>query len=103
MGRWRGGCFGSALRPRASSIAWILSNANAIACLKNAELTGSALLKARRQIAKDALEFLNGKRPNLAGDVAVETALLDSAANVLCPACKLWNTGSWREHDARSR
>ena len=23
----------------------------------------------------------------------VETALLDSVANVLCPACKLWNTG----------
>ena len=30
---------------------------------------------------------------DLAGDVLVRYALLDSVANVLCPACKLWNTG----------
>jgi len=29
----------------------------------------------------------------LQDDVLVQYALLDSVANVLCPACKLWNTG----------
>jgi alkylation response protein AidB-like acyl-CoA dehydrogenase len=56
-------------------------------------LTGSAALKSRRQISKDAIEFLAGTRPDLAGDVLIEYAILDSVANVLCPACKLWNTG----------
>jgi len=56
-------------------------------------LTGSAVLKSRRQISKDAIEFLAGRRPELAGDVLIEYAVLDSIANVLCPACKLWNTG----------
>jgi len=54
---------------------------------------GSALMKAMRQVSKDAVEFLHGKRPELSGDVLVQYALLDSVANVLCPACKLWNTG----------
>ena len=61
--------------------------------LEQRGLTGSAVLKSRRQISKDAIEFLAGRRPELAGDVIVEYALLDSVANVLCPACKLWNTG----------
>jgi alkylation response protein AidB-like acyl-CoA dehydrogenase len=56
-------------------------------------LKGTALMKLRRQASKDALEFLKGTRPELAGDVMIETALLDTEANVLCPACKLWNTG----------
>ena len=56
-------------------------------------LKGSAAAKARRQTAKDALAFFEGRRPELAGDAAIECALLDSLANVLCPACKLWNTG----------
>ncbi len=56
-------------------------------------LKGTALMKLRRQTSKDALDFLNGTNLELAGDVLVETALLDSVANVLCPACKLWNTG----------
>ncbi|MBS1859621.1 MAG: acyl-CoA/acyl-ACP dehydrogenase [Acidobacteria bacterium] len=56
-------------------------------------LKGMSLARARRQLTKDALAFLNGSRPDLKGDVLVETALLDSLANVLCPACKLWNTG----------
>jgi alkylation response protein AidB-like acyl-CoA dehydrogenase len=56
-------------------------------------LKGSVLAKARRQVSKDAMAYLAGERPDLAGDVLVESALLDSAANVLCPACKLWNTG----------
>src|ERR1019366_2237082 len=53
-------------------------------------LKGSALMKLRRQTSKDALEYLSGTRLDLAGDILVETALLDSVANVLCPACKLW-------------
>lgn len=55
--------------------------------------SGMAQLRARKQIAKDALAFLRGERPELADDVPVQTALLDAIANVLCPACKLWNTG----------
>ncbi len=56
-------------------------------------LKGSALAKARRQASKDALAYLEGRRPELAGNPVIEGALLDSAANVLCPACKMWNTG----------
>ncbi|MDE3167006.1 MAG: acyl-CoA dehydrogenase, partial [Acidobacteriota bacterium] len=56
-------------------------------------LKGMGLARARRQVTKDALAYLNGSRPDLQGDILVETALLDSLANVLCPACKLWNTG----------
>jgi alkylation response protein AidB-like acyl-CoA dehydrogenase len=58
---------------------------------------GTALLKAMRQVQKDAIEMLHGRRPELAEDPLVQYALLDSVANVLCPACKLWNTG----HGAR--
>jgi alkylation response protein AidB-like acyl-CoA dehydrogenase len=54
---------------------------------------GSATVKAMRKVQKDAIEFLHGVRPDLEGDVLVQYALLDSVANVLCPACKLWNTG----------
>ena len=61
--------------------------------LEQRGLTGSAVLKSRRQISKDAIDFLVGTRPDLLGDVVIEYALLDSVANVLCPACKLWNTG----------
>ena len=58
---------------------------------------GTTLMKAMRVVQKDAIEFLHGHRPDLADDVLVQYAILDSAANVLCPACKLWNTG----HGAR--
>ncbi|HTS61022.1 MAG TPA: acyl-CoA dehydrogenase family protein [Candidatus Acidoferrales bacterium] len=58
---------------------------------------GTAMLKAMRQVQKDAIEYLHGRRPELAADPLVQYALLDSVANVLCPACKLWNTG----HGAR--
>ena len=51
------------------------------------------MLKAMRPVQKDAIEYLGGKRPELRDDVLVQYALLDSVANVLCPACKLWNTG----------
>src|ERR1039457_5364351 len=49
---------------------------------------GSATFKAMRKVQKDAIEFLAGKRPELKGDFLVEYALLDSVANVLCPACQ---------------
>ena len=65
--------------------------------LEKRGLTGTAILKTRRQIGKDAIEFLHGRRPELADDVLIRYAILDSVANVLCPACKLWNTG----HGAR--
>src|SRR5581483_8942560 len=58
---------------------------------------GSAMFKAMRRVQKDAIGFLQGVRPELADDVLVQYSLLDSVANVLCPACKLWNTG----HGAR--
>jgi alkylation response protein AidB-like acyl-CoA dehydrogenase len=56
-------------------------------------ISGSAVLKSRRQINKDAIAWLRGQRPELAGDALVQYAVVDSVANVLCPACKLWNTG----------
>ena len=49
-----------------------------------------------REMKKNALDYLHahtgGEAPPL-----VQYALLDAVANVLCPACKLWNTG----HGAR--
>jgi alkylation response protein AidB-like acyl-CoA dehydrogenase len=56
-------------------------------------LKGSALARARRQASNDAIGYLEGERPELAGNPMVANAILDSVANVLCPACKLWNTG----------
>jgi alkylation response protein AidB-like acyl-CoA dehydrogenase len=54
---------------------------------------GSAKVKAMRPIHLNAIEYVHGARPELKDDVLVQYALLDSVANVLCPACKLWNTG----------
>ena len=65
---------------------------------------GSAQFKALRRKQKDALEYLElsaqpaGKRDNarleqLSSDELVQFLLVDSVANVLCPATKLWNTG----------
>jgi alkylation response protein AidB-like acyl-CoA dehydrogenase len=53
---------------------------------------GTAMFKAMRPVQKEALNYLNstsGSQPS----PLVEFALLDSVANVLCPATKLWNTG----------
>jgi alkylation response protein AidB-like acyl-CoA dehydrogenase len=58
---------------------------------------GTATMKAMRAIQKDAIEVVHGKRVELKNDPLVQYAILDSIANVLCPACKLWNTG----HGAR--
>jgi alkylation response protein AidB-like acyl-CoA dehydrogenase len=68
------------------------------------KLSGRAALKALAAAQQDALELLAlsakpaGSRDEqrlekLKTDLLVQFALLDSRANVLCPACKLWNTG----------
>jgi alkylation response protein AidB-like acyl-CoA dehydrogenase len=68
------------------------------------KLAGRAALKALAATQQEALELLQlsakpaGSRDEqrlekLKGDLLVQFALLDSRANVLCPACKLWNTG----------
>ena len=66
--------------------------------------SGSAQVKALRRLQKDALEFLalsakptdhrdEARHAALASDPLVRFLALDSLANVLCPAVKLWNTG----------
>jgi alkylation response protein AidB-like acyl-CoA dehydrogenase len=75
------------------------------AILAERKLTGRAALKAMAAVATDALEFLGLEaRPAsqrdadryaaLHEDRLVQFALRDGLANVLCPACKLWNTGT---------
>jgi alkylation response protein AidB-like acyl-CoA dehydrogenase len=67
-------------------------------------LAGRAAFKALGKSQQDALELIllsakpraqrNERRlETLQADPLVQFALLDSLANVLCPACKLWNTG----------
>jgi alkylation response protein AidB-like acyl-CoA dehydrogenase len=65
---------------------------------------GMAQVKAFRAIAKQALEFIAldampaaerdaTRYEALRADAVVQYLILDSQANVLCPATKLWNTG----------
>jgi alkylation response protein AidB-like acyl-CoA dehydrogenase len=67
-------------------------------------LTGRAAFKALAKSQQDAVELLQlsakaaGSRDEtrietLKADPLVQFVVLDSQANVLCPACKLWNTG----------
>jgi alkylation response protein AidB-like acyl-CoA dehydrogenase len=67
-------------------------------------LTGRAAFKALSKAQTEAIELLRlrclpeekrdaAKYTQLSSDPIVQFALLDSLANVLCPACKLWNTG----------
>lgn len=67
-------------------------------------IQGRAQIKALSKLAKDALELLElqdlpekerpaDRWPRLSADPLVSFVLLDSVANVLCPATKLWNTG----------
>jgi len=65
-------------------------------------LTGRAAFKALTQSQQQAIELLqlsahpegNSERiAALSADTLVQFVLLDAQANVLCPACKLWNTG----------
>jgi alkylation response protein AidB-like acyl-CoA dehydrogenase len=57
-----------------------------------------AEMKALRESEAGALELLGGnlseaRRAELESDTLVQFVLRDAAANVLCPATKLWNTG----------
>jgi alkylation response protein AidB-like acyl-CoA dehydrogenase len=59
---------------------------------------GRAEMKAMREVEANALELLSGnlsteRLAELEADSLVQYALMDAAANVLCPATKLWNTG----------
>ncbi len=65
---------------------------------------GRAQFRAMMALEKDALEYVRlAKLPEerraathydvLKSDPVLQFAVLDSLANVLCPACKLWNTG----------
>ncbi len=67
-------------------------------------VSGRDRMKLSRQAEKDALEYLEladlpeesrdqHRLEALEADPLVQFALLDAEANVLCPACKLWNTG----------
>jgi alkylation response protein AidB-like acyl-CoA dehydrogenase len=53
---------------------------------------GTATFKAMRPVQKEALEYLRSGSASQPSPL-VQFALLDSVANVLCPATKLWNTG----------
>ncbi len=72
--------------------------------LEQKKLTGRAAFKELSKKQQEALELLRitsrpvGEREHkreeeLQADPLVKFSLLDSLANVLCPACKLWNTG----------
>jgi alkylation response protein AidB-like acyl-CoA dehydrogenase len=59
---------------------------------------GRAEIKALRESVARAQELLGGditpeRRAELEADTLVQFVLKDAAANVLCPATKLWNTG----------
>jgi alkylation response protein AidB-like acyl-CoA dehydrogenase len=59
---------------------------------------GRAELKALKESEQRAIELLSldkndSRRAELEADPLVQYVLMDAAANVLCPATKLWNTG----------
>jgi alkylation response protein AidB-like acyl-CoA dehydrogenase len=59
---------------------------------------GRAEMKALKESEQKAIELLSlgqndPRRAELHADPLVEFVLLDSEANVICPATKLWNTG----------
>ncbi len=67
-------------------------------------VTGKDKFRAQRKMYKDAVEYIEMQAVSadqrdqarfeaLSNDLMVKFTLLDSEANVLCPACKLWNTG----------
>ena len=68
--------------------------------LEEKGLSGRAAFKLLMESQKQAIELLaaedageSAKVAALRADPLVEFALIDAQANVLCPACKLWNTG----------
>ncbi|MBN1442969.1 MAG: acyl-CoA/acyl-ACP dehydrogenase [Planctomycetes bacterium] len=67
-------------------------------------IAGRAQLRAFRDKQKEALEYIDlaaqpperrdaARIAELESDLIVQYQVKDSLANVLCPACKLWNTG----------
>jgi alkylation response protein AidB-like acyl-CoA dehydrogenase len=59
---------------------------------------GRAEIKALKESERQAIELLSielndPRRAELEADPLVQYVLMDAAANVLCPATKLWNTG----------
>jgi len=67
-------------------------------------ITGRAQMKALAEVNERAIEYLALRRKpadrrdqarlaELEADEMMRFVLLDTEANVLCPACKLWNTG----------
>jgi alkylation response protein AidB-like acyl-CoA dehydrogenase len=70
------------------------------AIMKERGITGKrAEYRALREIEQRAIELLSlalddPRRADLAADPLVDFVLKDSAADVLCPATKLWNTGN---------
>ena len=67
-------------------------------------LSGRSALKAMARIQEDAADCIQLRRQPeanrdntrldlLEANLLVQYAILDAQANVLCPACKLWNTG----------
>jgi alkylation response protein AidB-like acyl-CoA dehydrogenase len=74
------------------------------AFLEKKKLSGRAALKALAAVHTDALEYLALERKDpahrdekrfaaLGENPLLRYVILDSIANILCPACKLWNTG----------
>jgi alkylation response protein AidB-like acyl-CoA dehydrogenase len=72
--------------------------------LAGKKLIGRAAAKALAAVHTDALEFLalqqkraghrdESRFAELSANQLLRFVILDSAANVFCPACKLWNTG----------
>lgn len=70
--------------------------------LEERGLSGRAAFKVLTQSQQDAIELLKlsaqpdadrARIETLRADPLVQYALIDTVANVLCPACKLWNTG----------
>ncbi len=59
-------------------------------------LVGRAAFKAMTQARKQAIELVErdgARAAETTDDPVIRFAILDAEANVLCPACKLWNTG----------
>ncbi len=56
-------------------------------------VTGRAQLKALREVEKEAQDRILARKPLSDASLLVRFSALDSLANVLCPATKLWNTG----------
>ena len=72
--------------------------------LAERNLTGRAAIKALAKAQQDGIELVKLRAQpvnrrdetrlnTLESDMLVRFAVMDSLANVLCPACKLWNTG----------